>query len=148
MFTNAKIGDRVWNFLAGWGTITDINDGIITVDYDDRYQGCETFYFTGKKDKKDKNPSFFWAEIKYAMPTPNLRVDTKVEVWNTNEEVRKNRYFSHFDDSGKINCFWDGATSWSNSRGTSAWENWQLADKVNERKRDYIHDFIFTSEDN
>lgn len=80
-FKNAKVGDRVWDILKGWGTITSIredNDYPIRVTSD--INTWTIFTLDGKRDEKDINPTLFWNEIKYEMPEKPFSLE---------EELRK-----------------------------------------------------------
>lgn len=67
-FSNAKVGDKVYNILLGeWGTITNIEPYEtygINVEFSESYD-CYTF--DGKIYKLDNNPVLFWNEVK--LPT-------------------------------------------------------------------------------
>ena len=83
MFRNAKVGDRAYDILRGWGTIIEIKKDveypIVFVGDDDSV--C-TFTFYGKREKDDKNPSLFWDEIKY-------EILEKSTVFDLEKELRK-----------------------------------------------------------
>ena len=91
MFSNAKIGDKVWNFAYGWGTIADIQHGSthpIVVRF---LKTAGTFTLGGKEAVSDLHPTLLWDEVKYEVPkkpTPNLQVDTKVLVWNQDNSMK------------------------------------------------------------
>lgn len=83
MFRNAKVRDRAYDILRGWGTIVEINEDreypiVFVADVD---SFC-TFTFDGKRDVNDKNPSLFWDEIKYEIPE-------KPTIFNLENELRK-----------------------------------------------------------
>ena len=83
MFRNAKVRDRAYDILRGWGTIVEINEDreypiVFVADVD---SFC-TFTFDGKRDVNDKNPSLFWGEIKYEIPE-------KPTIFNLENELRK-----------------------------------------------------------
>ena len=83
MFRNAKVRDRAYDILRGWGTIVEINEDreypiVFIADVD---SFC-TFTFDGKRDVNDKNPSLFWDEIKYEIPE-------KPTIFNLENELRK-----------------------------------------------------------
>lgn len=67
-FSNAKVGDKVYNILLGeWGTITNI-DPYEIYGIDVEFSECrECYTFDGKIYKVDKNPILFWNEVK--LPT-------------------------------------------------------------------------------
>lgn len=59
---------------------------------------------------------------------PKLKIDTRVVVWDNSNTTKQNRYFSHFDDTGRIYTFIDGRTSWSNNNSyIPSWDFWELA---------------------
>jgi len=137
MFKNAKIGDKVFDYLTQeWGIVTDIRNNhtySLVVQFGDDKNQETSYTSSGKTLESFKVPTLFWDKVKSieppSKPLPNLKVDTKVIVWDYKTEKNK-KYFSHFDSDGKINCFTLGATSWS-AIGTVAWSNWELAE-VNE----------------
>lgn len=81
MFRNAKVRDRAYDILRGWGTIVEINEDreypiVFIADVD---SFC-TFTFDGKRDVNDKNPSLFWDEIKYEIPEKSTVFDLEKEL--------------------------------------------------------------------
>jgi len=135
MFSNAKIGDKVFDYLLQqWGTVVmirlDINWYPLLVEFDKR--GVIGYTFDGKRDIKDKVQALFWDEVESIIPPkkplPKLEVDTPVLVWDSENDDKQKRYFSHFDSDGNINCFACGATNWSRNGDTTAWANWELAE--------------------
>lgn len=81
MFRNAKVRDRAYDILRGWGTIVEINEDreypiVFVADVD---SFC-TFTFDGKRDVNDKNPSLFWDEIKYEIPEKSTVFDLEKEL--------------------------------------------------------------------
>lgn len=72
MFSNAKVGDRVWDIRKGWGTVecTDFGpDYSLRVEFDEFDDGGdETFTIDGKYLFHDKNPTLFWDEVKFDVP--------------------------------------------------------------------------------
>ena len=137
MFKNGKLaGSRVWSIIDGWGTIIsskqeeNINYSV-EVDFDN---GTSLFFHSdGKLAKSDINPTLFWNEFKipdeaFRKPLPKLEVDTKVIVWDWDIEEKYKRYFSHFDEEGRIHCFEGGATSWNNE-DVIDWDKWEIYDE-------------------
>ena len=125
-FETAKVGDKVYHYRYGWSTITNIkkeSNYPIIMDYD------FSFTYEGFADKSDHNRTLFWDEVVItppAKPVPKLNVDTKVLVWGGLNEEPAKRYFSHFDENGKIATFSGGRTSWTKA-GVIVWEHWELA---------------------
>lgn len=63
-FDNAKVGDRVFDLLKGWGTIVEIRKNeeypiYVNADID---SFC-TFTLDGKRYVKDLTPTLFWSEV-------------------------------------------------------------------------------------
>ena len=86
-FSNAKIGDKVWDFMYGHGTIVDIKETteyLLTVDFTTR-QSFETYTLLGANTAEEA-PTLFWQpfeipDVAFEKPLPKLEVDTKVLVW-------------------------------------------------------------------
>ena len=82
-FENAKIGDKVWDFLSGWGEVIGVCD---SSNYPIRvaFLGGEvgTYSTSGKRYKTHNNPTLFWDEIKFEAPTqpPRMKLIHGVEV--------------------------------------------------------------------
>lgn len=132
MFKNAKVGERVWDFKYGWGTITNTRHSPqyqILVVFDKGI--TESFMPTGAVEEEG-NQTLFWDEIKFEIPKkqlPNLEVDTKVIVWDDNSSKKYKQHFSHFNKEGKICVFTSGQTSWSSNSGLFQWDNWELVEE-------------------
>jgi hypothetical protein len=131
-FKDARIGDRVWSIVRGWGTVVRISNAYtypLIVGYNDSTEGAYTF--DGLANVDHINPELFWDEVKIEIPEKplqKLEVDTKVIVWNDDSSGEYNRYFSHLNEDGKIRCFADGTTSWSSSGFAPKWNHWRLAE--------------------
>ena len=134
MFKNAKVGDKVWNYAYGWGTITDMQHGYtypIVVQF---LKTTNTFTLDGKEVVSDLHPTLLWDEVAYEVPKkplPKLEVDTKVLVWNQDSSMKCKRYFHSFSDEGIIRVWSGGITSYSaeDMNEFSEWANWELFEK-------------------
>ena len=128
-FEDAKVGDRVWCILYGWGTIANISSNIIR-PLEVAFEHNNLFYMrNGKCSEIDVNQSLFWDEVVITppeKPLPKLEVDTKVLVWDNRRRQHIKRHFSHFDKDGTINVFANGTTSW-NYNITVPYCYWELA---------------------
>jgi hypothetical protein len=123
-----KVGDKVWDLRYGWSEVISLRDGesyeIVT--------HINTYTIDGKCSIGNQFPSLFWNEFEvpkeaFIKPLPKLAVDTKVMVWEKGKPERYRRYFSHFDEEGRMHCFIKGLTNWtSDSRKTSPWDYWKL----------------------
>ena len=128
MFKNAKIGDKLYSMEDGWGVLEDITDSDYPLIVQFKFQRVG-FTIDGKRWKLSKNQTLFWDKIEFEVPKrplPDLKVDTKVIVWNSGEPKKK-RHFKKFNKDGDIICFAHGATSWTMS-GTFTWKYWELAE--------------------
>lgn len=130
-FENAKVNDKIWSIkYRRWFTITRIHTNCITISDGNITTYCN---FDGSRyNTNDKFQSYFWDEIEIIAPVkplPKLKVDTKVIVWNNEDNISRkyHAYFSHFDNTGKIRTFIDGKTSWSNNNSyMPSWDFWEL----------------------
>ena len=128
MFKNAKVGDKVWSMMWGWGKIVQIrhqNKYPIEVEFID--DNCCSYTYGGKYNVKDASQTLFWQKFKipeeaYIKPLSKLEVDTKVLVWQKGETEKHKRYFSHFDWD-MIYCFGSGSSSWNSNGLTTHWSN-------------------------
>jgi len=136
-FSNAKVGDTVWDFIYGYGEVVIICDEmyigvkfkniliIMTYSIYGILEGCRT-------------QTLFWNEFKapkeaFIKQPPKLEIDTKVLVWDSNSVLKHKRYFSHFDENGKCCTFVNGSTSWSSiykkiDTEVWAWDNYELVE--------------------
>jgi hypothetical protein len=135
MFSNAKVGDKVWSVSYGWGEIHYIEKegGVypLSVEFVKDYV---TYTLSGKEQDYE-NQTLFWNEFEipesaYKKPLPKLEVDTKVLVWDAYMDKGKarKRYFKEFNKNGNIVCFTEGATSFS-AEAWTVWDNWELYDE-------------------
>jgi hypothetical protein len=84
-FSEAKVGDRVWNIGLGWGTINNIikthtTDYPIAILFDCGEE--EEFTKDGRFWLRHKHPTLFWDEVKIIPPPrPKRKVKKVVEGW-------------------------------------------------------------------
>ena len=131
-FETAKVGDKVWSLVHGWGVISRIesySDYPIKVNFEKSF---DSFTFDGKLYASNKHQSIFLDEVKIiapekpkAAPPP---VDTKVIVCRAGRSRFKRYSAGQFDDNGRLMCYENGATSFSDNGHLTAWENWELAE--------------------
>lgn len=132
-FKDSKVGDKVWSFRMGYGVIIKIRKGVdfpVIVEFVDGIR--ESFTYDGRYDFKDLNPELFHSEVKFEVPPkplPELKVDTKVLVWDGGDCEKQRRHFSHFVD-GAIVCFPEGLTSFTtnSSRDAVHWHNFEVVE--------------------
>ena len=96
MFKNAKVGDRVWFFEYGWGTIVNMFYGneYPIVFKSDTNRFCN-FMIDGKRVVNDINPSLFWDEIKFEIPEKPFNLEEKLKIKEFNGE--DNMYYLEWD---------------------------------------------------
>lgn len=79
MLRNAKVGDRVWDIIYGWGNIISVikNDPFpIAVDFSNGK--TISYKFNGKNNDTDINPRLFWDEIKYEIPEKPFNLENEL----------------------------------------------------------------------
>lgn len=99
MFRNAKVGDKVWDFIYGWGNIINVRKDYsfpIVVSFGN---GKITSYkFNGKYDDTEINPRLFLDEIKYEIPKKTFSLKEEMQKLEKVEfEAKKNNYFLFWD---------------------------------------------------
>ena len=103
MFKNAKVGDRVWDFIEQWGTIDDIkyeHYHELEVKFDNGTKGLYTL--EGKEDDKDLNPRLFWNEIKFEIPEKPFDLENELKKLKVQEfKTSERNYFLTWDNAGK-----------------------------------------------
>ena len=136
MFNDVKVGDRLYSVEDGWGIVETIYPSRIyplTI----RFDFCmKSFTLEGRRYIGSQNPTLFWGKIEFEVPKrplPDLKVDTKVIVWNNENKIKKKRYFKKFNKDGYITCFTYGATSWT-ANGAVEWKYWELVEDIKEYK--------------
>lgn len=134
IFKDVEVGDSLWSFIGGWGTVSDIGKSWFELDYGDEYK--DNFYFNGSFTMNG-NQLVFYDEIKFEVPKkplPKLEVDTKVLVWDDKSSEKAKRHFKKFSENGTIFTFRGGCSSWSDDGVSSKWEHWELAEDISENK--------------
>ena len=130
MFKDAQVGDKVYDYyLQEWGTIKEITSSSeypILVTFDDNTG--DNYTYEGKRYSYVAS-TLFWDKpdpiIPPKKPLPSLEIDTKVLVWDSKGEPKRRRYFSNFNENGKIRCFALGNTSWT-TEDVTTWKYWEL----------------------
>lgn len=94
MFKNAKVGDRVYDMLKGWGIISSIEPKeehpiYFVADID----SFSKFTFDGKRNKRDKNPTLFWDEIKFEIPEKPFNLENELKKLEIQEFYYRGRNF-------------------------------------------------------
>ena len=73
-FKDAKLGDKVWDIMHGWGKIIEIYKDpkapypIKVSDFEDGSLYTETYTRDGKTFRNHINPTLFWDEINIKSP--------------------------------------------------------------------------------
>ena len=131
MFKDAKVGDKVWDVRRGWGEVFYIEHTgkyPIYVKFDNSRNG--TFGTDGKDFAGDTNPSIYWDEFRIIppkKPLPDLDIDTKVLVWDDEDDTKTRAHFHSFNDEGRIVTYSNGRSSFTGEDWVKAvWNNWEL----------------------
>lgn len=107
-FDNARVGDRVFDLLKGWGTIVEIRKNeeypiYVNADID---SFC-TFTLDGKRYVKDLTPTLFWSEVNIPTDEEDRNPFNLVEFLRENTrcvefDIGKNNYCIHYDEENGI----------------------------------------------
>lgn len=102
-FDNAKIGDRVWNSVYGWGRIIEVNKdecyGIkARFPYSDIGSVTGEYTFSGEVCTEDKYPVLFWNEFHIPTDEEDKRPFNLVEFLRDNLEPKE-------FENGKLNYY-------------------------------------------
>lgn len=108
MFRNAKVGDRVWDFIEQWGTIVEIDeksDFPLVVEFDNNEEeGAYTY--EGKEFEVDFNPRLFWDEIKYEIPKKPFSLEAELRKLEVIEfSFDENSYLLFYDNEENSICY-------------------------------------------
>ena len=137
MFKNAKVGDRVYSLLNGWGKIEDISSkGVLPVFFKGDNGDKNNFTFDGKHYPDSPHPVLFWDEptiIAPEQPKPAPvapPVDTLVEVRDDYGSGWLNRYSSGEMDGSILLCYDNGSSSkTTNERWPLIrWKHWRIVE--------------------
>lgn len=101
MFGNAEVGDRVWDFIYKWGTITNIDKDLcfpIYVKFDDEYNG-QSYTLDGRVTYKQKQQRLFWDEIKFEIPERPFDLEKELKKLKVKEFKKGiDNYFLAWDN--------------------------------------------------
>lgn len=135
MFKNAKVDDRVFDFVLGHGTIEFIGASSnypLSVVFDRAYKGGKTIrdnYSFDGRCSDISNQTLFWREFKIP---EDARIKTypvkgqKVLVWDDLCSYKHIAEFSHFDN-GKIHTIIAPEYRVAmDSTEHNSWDNWEL----------------------
>jgi hypothetical protein len=140
-FETAKVGDKVYDYAKGWGIVEDAESSYsvqglsmpIKVRFD--ASGMISNYTKQGTRLQDKQ-QLFWDEVEIIAPIkplPDLEVDTKLLVWNDDDDILYRRYFACFSDDGKVCCYNNGKSSWSgySDEHVTKWDNYRIEGESN-----------------
>ena len=131
MFKDAKVGDKVWDIRRGWGKV-------VSNEWSDPYHilvefnnfRSATFNIEGKQLVEDTNPTLYWDEFRIIppkKPLPDLDIDTKVLVWDDEDDTKTRAHFHSFNEEGYIVTYSNGRSSYTGTdKVKSPWDNWEL----------------------
>jgi hypothetical protein len=111
MFTNAKVGDRVWSIADGRGVIVDIdksNTYPVRVEFE-HFSHIQTYLLDGRVTQSDLFPILFWDELKFKIPErPKEMVKKVFEVKECTWVYHDNKFYSVIPDgiATDSSCDW------------------------------------------
>ncbi|MBM6876288.1 hypothetical protein [Fusobacterium mortiferum] len=80
-FDSAKVGDRVYDILRGWGTIVAIElNQECPIYFNADIDSFCTFTLDGKRSEIDKNPTLFWNEVDLPTEDEDVKIETIEEI--------------------------------------------------------------------
>lgn len=109
-FSNAKVGDRVWYIIKGWGEVERVikNIGIrVRFKVSETVEVSNVFTFEGKRyELNDKYPMLFWNEIKLPTDEEDKKPFDLVEFLRDNLEpkefeYKKENFYLYYSPYGK-----------------------------------------------
>lgn len=107
-----KIGDRVWDIVNGWGTVTELDennsDYPICVKWEcSRWVGrYEWFTKDGKPYVDMENPTLFWQPLEYEIPKKPKQVK-KEKVWQwVYFDYRAERFYITYERFSSVDAIY------------------------------------------
>ncbi len=102
MFSKAKVGDKVWDFLLGWGIVYEITktNRPIKVEFNNT---CQDYIIDGKINETDINPRLFWNELKFEIPSKQFDLTNYLKTTIEPKEFKlyeNNWHFVYHPTSG------------------------------------------------
>ena len=133
-FSNAKVGDKVFDILYWDGEICDIDNSQYPLCIKFENNIILWFQSNGKKYLDHLMPTLYHnkfdikiPEEAYKQPLPDIAVDTPIVVWD-NENRKSRGYFKCWSHSGKPITFFGGQTSFTSNGSISEWDNYEIVE--------------------
>ena len=103
MFRNAKMGDKVWDFVEEWGKIIKLGaDADYPLEVKFNNGAFNSYTWDGKDRIADNRARLFWNEIKYEIPEKPFDLENELKKLEVVEFNRKNRnYYLYWDNCGE-----------------------------------------------
>lgn len=130
-----KVGDRVFDFIFGWGNIAGICDSLnypIMVNFDNLKHETKQFTLDGKYVYTNKTPRLSFTEYNLVTggfsqerPLPEIKYSQLVYVKREITHEWAMRFFSHWDN-GKPSCY----LNQQKSGITSYWPIWSITNPL------------------
>jgi len=129
-FENAKVGDRVFDYIfQKWGVVDNRCDKMHILYAHFAGLGIYTYFLDGKSYTGDAVPRLLWDKVPPIVapskPVEVPPVDTLVRVWNSCCPYRY-RYSAGKVINGMLHCFDCGATSKTTDGKKAAWPHWEI----------------------
>jgi hypothetical protein len=119
-FASARVGDKVWDMMIGWGVIdnVDLNPRTpINVVFDDESSG--SYRLDGRVHEDFINPVLFWRPFEVPKEEGiGLRDKDLVWCWDNKDTAAK--LLGFYNSADKKNFCWQG------TRYGRVWDNYEL----------------------
>lgn len=91
MFKNAKVGDRVWDFLYQYGTIEKLKENTILVKFDSGIN--VTYNLNGSSGYPVNIQTLFWNRIEFEIPEKSFDLEAELRKLEIQEFCYRGKNF-------------------------------------------------------
>ena len=108
IFIDAKEGDRVWDFLFGWGTVIGIyeDENHLPIEVMFEFEDRTHSYGLDGKRYAARNQTLFWDEIKFEIPKKPFDLEVELRKLEVKEFIdnENNFYLVWHSKKNSISC--------------------------------------------
>ena len=144
MFSNARVGDRVYSFQFGWCRISHVGENSLIPLRITSEEDATTAWITldGKMYPSYKDPTVFWDKPQFELPKkplPDLKMNDLIfvqDIHGIHGEAGEwlPRHFRAFTGEGRVIVWEDGRTSYTTQDRDNhhQWDHWKLPEYAEE----------------